>query len=112
MISHEFDHCIEACMRCAQACENCAATCLQEDDVAMMAECIRRDRDCATLCWTAAALMSRHSPLAHDICRICAEACDACAAECRKHKDDHCQKCAEACERCAEECRRMAGAAA
>lgn len=78
----------------------------------MMAECIRLDKDCAEICWTAAGMMSRGSQFAQDICRICAEICEACAAECGKHKADHCQQCAEACRKCAEECRRMAGAAA
>jgi hypothetical protein len=33
--------------------------------------------------------------------------CEACAAECSKHDDDHCRRCAEACRRCAGECRSM-----
>ena len=77
-----------------------------------MADCIRLDNDCAESCWTAAAFMSRSSQFAQEICRVCAEICEACGAECRKHKMDHCQKCADACEACAEECRQMAGAAA
>nr|WP_235935383.1 four-helix bundle copper-binding protein [Candidatus Laterigemmans baculatus] len=47
-----------------------------------------------------------------EICRICADVCEACGAECRDHEADHCQRCADACEQCAKECRRMAGAAA
>ena len=104
--------CIDACIRCAQACENCHDACLQEKDVAKMAECIRLDKDCSEICWTAAAFMSRGSRFMQDLCRVCAEICEACGAECRKHKMDHCQQCADACDRCAEECRRMAGAAA
>jgi hypothetical protein len=77
----------------------------------MMAECIRLDIDCAKMCWCAAGYMSRGSQFARDICRICAEICDACGAECEKHEHDHCQRCAKACKRCAEECRKMAGAA-
>jgi hypothetical protein len=76
-----------------------------------MAECIRLDKDCAEICWLAAAYMSRGSQFLRDICRICAEICEACGAECRKHQAEHCQRCAEACEQCAQECRSMAGAA-
>jgi hypothetical protein len=78
----------------------------------MMAGCIRLDRDCAQLCWDAAAFMSRHSPFANKLCRTCADACEACAAECSKHGADHCRRCAAACERCVNECRQMAGATA
>ena len=112
MSHQEFQTCIEACVRCAQECEHCANACLDEQNVKEMAECIRLDRDCAEICWGAAALMSRGSRFAHDLCRLCTEICEACGAECRKHQMDHCQRCADACEQCAEECRRMAGVAA
>jgi len=112
MAHHEFKQCIDACVACAQECEHCANACLSERDVAKMAHCIRLDRDCAEACWGAAAFMSRGSQFAHEVCRLCAEICDACGAECRKHQVEHCQRCADACEKCAEECRKMAGVAA
>ena len=69
-MSHEkHASCIEACVRCAQECEHCADACLGEPDVKRMAECIRLDRDCAQMCWTAAALVSRGSHFAADLCR-------------------------------------------
>lgn len=110
MAHQEHRSCIEACVQCAQECEHCATDCLSEKDVATMARCIHLDRDCAEICWTAAAYMSRGSDFAAEICRICAEVCDACGAECERHDMDHCRACAEACRQCAEECRRMAGA--
>lgn len=110
MAHHEHHSCIEACVNCAQECEHCANACLDERDVKAMAECIRLDKDCAEICWTAAAYMSRGSQFSQQVCTVCADICDACAAECRKHKVEHCERCAEACENCAEECRRMAGA--
>jgi hypothetical protein len=109
MAHEQHQACIQACQRCAQACEHCANACLGEKDVAMMSECIRLDRDCADICWTSAAWMSRDSRFARDLCRLCATVCDACGAECGKHKHEHCQRCAEACRTCATECRRMAG---
>ncbi len=112
-MSHEqYQSCIEACVACAQACEHCANACLGEKDVAKMAECIRHDRDCAEICWLASAWMSRGSQFAEELCRVCADVCDACGRTCRQHKMDHCQACADACEQCAEACRRMAGVAA
>lgn len=112
MSHQEFASCIEACVRCAQECEHCATACLDEQNVAKMARCIRLDMDCAEVCWSASAFMSRGSKFAHDYCRLCAEICEACGEECRKHEHDHCQSCADACEHCAEECRRMSVAAA
>ncbi len=102
--------CIDACNACADACDHCATACLQEDDVKMMARCVALDIDCAAICRLAAGAMSRGSPFATQICRVCAEICEACGAECAKHTHHaHCQECAQACQRCAAECRRMAG---
>ncbi len=110
MNDENLENCIAACIRCAQACEDCADSCLSELDCAAMSECIRLDRDCSQMCWQAAAFMSRGSQFALDFCRLCAEVCEACGAECRKHGHGHCQRCADACDSCAEECRQMASA--
>jgi hypothetical protein len=99
--------CIEACNECAEACEYCADACLDEDDVASLVECIRLDRDCADLCRLVASFLARGSSLSPAIARACADACDACAAECDDHELEHCRACAEACRDCADECRRM-----
>jgi hypothetical protein len=111
-MSHEqHQACIEACVRCAEQCEHCAEACLGERNVREMAECIRLDKDCAIICWSAAGFMSRGSRFIHDVCQLCADICAACGAECRKHDADHCQRCADDCERCAEECRQMVASA-
>lgn len=109
MAHQQHQECIETCLACAQACEHCADACLREPNVAEMVDCIRLDRDCAELCLGAVAFMSRGSQFSLDFCRLCADACEACGAECRKHQMSHCHRCADACERCAEECRKMAG---
>lgn len=109
-MSHQLHKsCIDACHECAQECEHCADACLREPNVADMANCIRLDHDCSLACTMAIMFMSRGSQFAEEICRVCADVCDACAAECEKHEHDHCQRCAQACHRCAEECRQMAG---
>ncbi len=108
-----YDHtsCIDACLLCASACNHCASACTMEEDVKMMARCIQTDMECATICYAAAELMSLGSDRAREICLICAEVCDKCAAECEKHDHhDHCRECAVACRKCAEECRAMAAA--
>jgi hypothetical protein len=109
-MSHHFHACTEACARCAQECKHCADACLDEPNVKELIECVRLNRDSAAICWVAASFMSCGSSFALEICRVCAEICDACGAECEKHELDHCQRCAEACRHCEEECRRTAGA--
>ncbi len=73
-----------------------------------MARCIQLDMECAALCYASAQLMSVGSDKAANICRICADMCDECGAECGKHETEHCKECADACKQCAEECRKMA----
>ncbi len=61
MSHQQHQSCIEACQHCAQECEHCNDACLNEPEIQALAECIRLDRDCAQICWTAAAYMSRGS---------------------------------------------------
>lgn len=106
---HNYKSCIDACLQCAAMCNHCASSCLQEDDVKMMARCVQLDMECAAICYAAAQLMSVGSDQAKEICRICADMCDACGTECGQHtQSEHCQECAEKCKACAEECRKMA----
>lgn len=108
MAHEQYNSCLEACMKCAAVCEHCATACAADKDIAMMAACIRLDRDCSNICWTTAAFMSRGSKHYRLVCHACAEVCEACAAECSKHNAGHCQRCADACRRCAQECHAIA----
>ncbi len=109
-MSHEkYQSCIDACQACATACEHCATECLGEEDVKMMIDYIRLDRQCALVCSATARLMGMGAEYSTLLCGPCADICEACAEECAKHDEDHCRACAEACRKCAEECRRMAG---
>ena len=112
IMHQEHNDCIQACQTCANECEHCATACLGEADVKMMADCIQLDRYCADLCRMAASFMARADgkfgdSIAHRLCALCAEICDECATECRKHDNEHCKRCAEACEACAKACREM-----
>lgn len=108
MAHEQYQSCIDECYACATACDHCATSCLNEQDVQMMARCIRLDMDCAQICRLAASYMSKGNDFAGAICNMCAEICEACGEECAQHQMEHCQQCAEACRRCAAECRRMA----
>jgi hypothetical protein len=79
IMNSSFDECISECLRCALACEG-ASACLQEQDVKMMADCIKLDRDCADMCRLAATLMARESML-KEFCALCARICRACGEE-------------------------------
>ena len=106
-----YQNCIDACLKCAAACDYCASSCLREQGmVEKMANCIKLDMECAAICRTAAQFMSLNSDHANALCQLCADVCNACAAECEKHDMDHCRECAEACKQCAEECSSMAAA--
>jgi hypothetical protein len=95
---------------CAAECNHCATACLDEQDVKMLARCIKLDIDCADICQLTASLVARASEHASHLLKECAEICNACAEECEKHGHmEHCRRCAEACRRCAEECSRLAG---
>ena len=110
---HNYQSCIEACLRCAAICNYCASACTQEEDVKMMARCIQLDMECAAICYATGQLLSLGSDKAMELCRICADMCEACATECEHHQHaEHCQVCARTCQQCAIECREMAGVAA
>lgn len=105
---NEYQNCIDACLKSASLSNFCAAACTREQDIAMLAECIRLNMECAAVCYNAAQLMSMGSHKIKEICSICAYMCEQCASECGKHSHEHCQRCAQACYKCAEECRAMA----
>lgn len=107
---NKFQTTIEVLNDCAQACNACMTDCLQEEDVKMLAECIRLNRDCADICALTSEYLSRESAVAPALAKLCVVVCDTCAKECEKHSHmEHCKQCAEVCRKCAEECRKVSG---
>lgn len=108
MSYQKFQNCIASCSECAVACTHCANEDLNEENIKMLAHCIRLDYDCASACILAMKAMAGNSEFVRQICKICAEVCDACATECEKYpRMEHCRLCAEACRRCAAQCKRV-----
>lgn len=107
----ELAECIEACGECATACTACADACLAEPAVAVLRGCIQRNQDCADLCRTTGAVLSRQAALDPGLVRVlleaCTMACGRCAAECEGHAAAYvpCGVCAQACRRCEVACR-------
>lgn len=111
------EQCIKACLACAQICDRCADDMIGMDGAhhtRLQELCIRLCQDCADVCALSARWMSRLSPSAESLCRICAEICDRCGEACEQHAPHHplCRTCAEECRRCAGMCRDMAAATA
>lgn len=102
-----FQVCIDACAKCAQACNECFTACLNESDLNARKDCISILVECAMMCQMSVSMMSMNGQFSKEHCRLCAQICDKCAAECAMFKDEHCQKCAGFCRTCAEECRKM-----
>jgi hypothetical protein len=100
-----YKQCLDACNLCISTCLNCADACLNEQEVKMMAGCIRLDLDCAAICQTVVQFISVKSKHSKDVIKLCASICQACADECGKHDTDHCKKCADICQQCADVCK-------
>src|ERR671912_446974 len=99
--------CIEACYDGPEACAACADACLGEEDVQMLARCIRLDLDCADVCDATGKILSRQTAFEPQMARAaldaCAQACRLCGEECEQraeHGMEHYRICAEACRRC------------
>ena len=105
-MAHEQNHeLLKALNICTAECNHCATACLDEQDVKVLARCIKLDIDCADICQLTASLVARGSEHANHLLKECAEVCEACAEECEKHAHmEHCRRCAEACRHCAEAC--------
>ena len=97
---------MEALMECAAACENCVSISINDGKPL---SCCPLCMDCADMCMLCFLLESHNSPNMKAALKLCAEFCDACAAECEKHAGyhPHCKACAIACRKCAEACRSM-----
>lgn len=93
---------------CVEACNHCYNACLEEEDIKMMVECIRLDRECADICAFLDREVTIASSFVPELAEVCSKICEACGNECQKHEHDHCQKCAEACFKCAKACRDIA----
>jgi hypothetical protein len=81
--------CIEECYDCAQTCASCADASLADDDVKMLARCVRFNLDCTDMCAATGAIATRHlvseSAMLREILTACELACRRCEEECLKH---------------------------
>jgi hypothetical protein len=107
-MSERMQQCIDECQSCHAVCVETLNHCLERGGAHAAAAHVRALLDCAAACATSADFMRRSSPLHPGVCRVCADACEACAESCaRIGPDDMMRRCIEACRRCASSCRQM-----
>ena len=107
--SSDMQACISNCLECHRVCLETVAYCLEKGGRHAEARHIVLLLDCAQICATSADSMIRGSDRHRLTCGICAEVCEACAADCESMAHDRRMKaCAEVCRRCATSCREMA----
>lgn len=105
--------CIAACVECADACTICADACLGEQNVQMLARCIRIDLDCADICQATARILARQTEINLQLAvaqlQSTITATGICAEECEGHAEthQHCRVCASACRNCEQQCRQL-----
>lgn len=101
-------HCAKVCDACATACQQCADKCALERDVVELVRCMRIALDCVEICRTTSHHLVRSGDdrpgLLAALLEACVIACAGCAGECERHAYEHCRVCAEACRRCEAEC--------
>ncbi len=97
---------MELLMNCAATCENCVSVSINDGKPL---SCYPICLDCADVCILLFRLEAHNSSFLNQVRKLCAEICDACAAECEKHADYHpqCKACMYSCRECAEKCRAM-----
>lgn len=101
---------IAALYSCAQTCTACADACLGEEMLDKLVRCIRLNLDCADVCETTGALLSRQTELNWSLINAqlaaCAVACRICGDECERHANmhEHCRICADSCRNCEQMC--------
>lgn len=102
LTSEEMENCIAGCLACQAICLQTAFHCLEIGGARATADHIRLLLDCAEMCESSVHFMVSRSPFEGRICALCAEACRACEAACRRMSDEIDLRCAESCRRCAE----------
>ncbi len=93
-------------MLCSMFCTSCADACSAEQ--MEMRQCIRTCLDCADVRAATSRLAVRRTGQNAGLLRAqmetCIRACELCAAECGRHKDEHCRLWAQMCRECGEDC--------
>ena len=101
-------HSVTEALTCHRICEETITHCLHAGGAHADPDHIRIMMDCADICRMAADYMVRGSQFIPAVAALCADICEACAAECERFDSDaQMVACAQACRRCAQSCRQL-----
>ena len=102
---------IDAALTCVNRGDVCLQHCiklLSTGDTSLK-DCIRTVSAMLPLCETLARYGALEAPRLKELAKLCADVCDDCEKECRKHEQHHveCKNCAQSCAACSKECRKL-----
>lgn len=107
--AHPWQAVLDTAGICIEKGEVCLTHCimLMGEGDRSMAACAASVRDMLASCRALVGLAAAESKFAPKLAAFCAEVCDACEAECKKHADKHkpCKECMESCIECAKACK-------
>jgi len=91
---------LDATNACVDKGERCIAHCLvsfQEGDL-QLADCAAKVHEMRAICGAFSYLLAANSSYVREYASICAQVCEDCEKECRKHEEHiECKACAKAC---------------
>ena len=104
---------IQEALHCIETGNACAAHCIMEmrsGDTELL-ECLVQVQELVIACEALAKLAAHDSEHLGIYAAATIEVCETCEVECRKFEVQHiqCKDCADACVACAEECRKIVG---
>ncbi len=101
---------LDAALACLNTGNVCMEHCIRQlgaGDTSLK-ECIKTVSVMLPMCETLARLAALDAPRLKEFAKVCADVCDDCEKECRKHAHHaQCKNCGEACEDCSAECRKL-----
>jgi hypothetical protein len=107
-MSADMRACRDACNVCRDACLLALAHSIERGGALAGASQLEALLDCATICDTTSAFLTRGSAQHAEVCHTCARICIACETSCRAVPDGKTLRgCADACRICADSCARM-----
>jgi Cys-rich four helix bundle protein (predicted Tat secretion target) len=103
-------HTAAECVLAGQACIAHCLILLGNGDTSV-GECAKSVNQMLAVCGALQSLASQQSKYTAGIARVAYDLCLACEKECRKHEDKHaeCKNCANACAACAKDCKALIG---
>lgn len=102
---------IDLALKCVNRGEVCTDHCLamlSKGDTSLK-DCIRTVAAMMPLCEGLAKLAAQNSPRLPALAKLCADVCEDCEKECKKHAEHHavCKACADSCRECIDACKKV-----